>query len=79
MFRLSLFFMVGLTIAFSIGLRWREDKVAATQPPKRTQRLGWLAMQKQKAHRWITAAALAAVVTLLFLGGINWLRVWQGL
>ena len=78
MLRLSLFCMVGLTIAIAVGLRWREERVAQTQPPKRGPRLGWIAMQKQKLHRWFTAAALAAVVTLLFLGGINWLRVWQG-
>ena len=81
MLRLSLFFMVGLTIAISIGLRWREEKVAASRP--RPARLptpqGWIAAQKKKINRWITAAALAAVATLLFLGGINWLRVWQGM
>jgi putative copper export protein len=76
--RLSLFFMVGLTIAIAVGLRWREERVAQVKPPTRGARLGWIAMQKQKVHRWFTAAALAAVVTLLFLGGINWLRVWQG-
>jgi len=78
MLRLSLFFMVGLTIAFSIGLRWREDKVAATGTKQRQPRRGWLAAQKHKINRWFTAAALAAVATLLFLGGINWLRVLQG-
>ena len=78
MLRLSLFFMVGLTVAIAVGLRWREERVAATKPVQRRPRLGWLAQQKAKAHRWITAAALAAVATLLFLGGINWLRVWQG-
>jgi len=60
--RLSLFFMVGLTIAIAVGLRWREERVAQVKPPTRGARLGWIAMQKQKVHRWFTAAALAAVV-----------------
>jgi hypothetical protein len=76
--RLSFFFMVGLTIAISIGLRWREERIAAKVPPSRAARPDWLGAQKRKLNRWITAAALAAVVTLLFLGGINWLRVWRG-
>ena len=45
MLRLSLFFMVGLTIAISIGLRWREEKVAATSPKQRQPRRGWLAAE----------------------------------
>jgi hypothetical protein len=77
--RLSLFFMVGLTVAIAIGLRWREERVAAAKPPQRGRtRPDWLGQQKKKLNRWVTAAALAAVVTLLFLGGINWLRVWRG-
>jgi hypothetical protein len=75
--RLSLFFMVGLTVAIAIGLRWREERVGRPQPLVPTPK-GWIAAQKKKINRWITAAALAAVATLLFLGGINWLRVWQG-
>lgn len=77
MLRLSFFFMLGLTVAIATGLRWREERVAQAQP-KRAPRVGWVGEQKRKLNRWVTAAALAAVATLLFLGGINWLRVWQG-
>jgi hypothetical protein len=52
--------------------------MAALKPPVRGRRPDWLGQQKKKLNRWVTAAALAAVATLLFLGGINWLRVWQG-
>jgi len=38
---------------------------------------GWMAMQRRKLNRWVTAAALAALVTMLLLGGVNWLRIWQ--
>jgi len=34
--------------------------------------------QKRTANRWVTAAAIAALATILLLGGLQWLRVWQG-
>ncbi len=78
--KLSLFLMVGLTVVIAIGLRWREERMpqAPLAPTPRGLAQGWVAAQKRKVNRWFTAAALAAVVTLLFLGGINWLRIWQG-
>ena len=44
--------------------------------PKR--RPGWLDQQKHKLNRWMTAATLATLVTILVLGGLHWLRVLQG-
>lgn len=80
MIRMSMFFMVVLTVLISIGLRWREERMPAANRPATVRGLrdGWVAAQKRKINRWITAAALAAVATMLLLGGLNWLRVWQG-
>ncbi len=78
MVKLSLFVMAGLTVLIAIGLRWREERVTALRPAVAPARGGWLALQKRKLNRWVTAAALAAVATMLVLGGINWLRIWQG-
>jgi hypothetical protein len=77
MIKASLVVMAVLTVLISIGLRWREERVAVLRPVKGPRR-GWVAAQKHKVNRWITAAALAAVTTLLVLGGLHWLRVWQG-
>ena len=77
MIKVSLLVMAVLTVLISLGLRWREERVAATRPVK-GPRPGWVAAQKLKVNRWVTAAALAAVTTLLVLGGLHWLRVWQG-
>ncbi len=73
----SLIVMAALTVIISIGLRWREERVGAVRPVKAARR-GWIASQKHRVNRWMTAAALAAVVTLAVLGGLHWLRVWQG-
>ena len=81
MVKLSLAMMIGLTVLIAIGLRWREERVAALKPPTQRGRglaEGWVAAQKRKLNRWATAAALAALATMLLLGGINWLRVWNG-
>ncbi|WP_376089903.1 hypothetical protein ACE7GA_18805 [Roseomonas sp. CCTCC AB2023176] len=75
MIKASLVIMTVLTVLISIGLRWREQRVEALRPVVRRE--GWIAAQKRKANRWVTAAALAAVATLLVLGGLQWLRVWQ--
>jgi len=73
----SLIIMAVLTVLISIGLRWRDDRVKALRPAK-GPRPGWLAAQKLKLNRWMTAATLAAVVTMMVLGGLHWLKVWQG-
>jgi hypothetical protein len=73
----SLFILAGLTVLISIGLRWREERVGTLRPAAGPRR-GWVAAQKHKLNRWLTAATLAAVLTLLVLGGLHWLKVWQG-
>ena len=77
MVKLSLLILVGLTVLIAFGLRWREQRmpaVRAAAPP----RGGWIALQKRKLDRWLTAATLATIVTMLVLGGLHWLKVWQG-
>jgi hypothetical protein len=85
MIKASLFVMVGLTVLIAMGLRWREQRLdatrAATATPQQRRiglREGWIAAQKRTLNRWVTAAAIAVVVTLVTLGGLNWLRIWQG-
>jgi hypothetical protein len=74
MVKASLLAMVVLTVLVSIGLRWREDRIAATRPGPR---IGMVARGKRTVNRWVTAAAIAAVATTLLLGGLNWLRVFN--
>jgi hypothetical protein len=74
MIKLSLFVMIGLTVLIAMGLRWREGRVPLVAQRKR---LDLMARGKKGLDRWVTAAALAAVVTLLVFGGLNWLRVWM--
>jgi hypothetical protein len=75
MMKASLLVLVGLTVLIAVGLRWREERVATLHPPAR--RIGFIAAQKRKLNRWITAAALAAIGTTVLMGGLHWLRVWQ--
>ena len=75
MVKASLLIMAVLTVLIAMGLRWREQRVPQVAAQKR---LGVLGRGKKGLDRWMTAAALAAVVTLLVLGGLHWLRVWQG-
>jgi len=73
----SLVILAVLTVLFAFGLRWREERVATVKAvPKR--RAGWLDQQKHKLNRWLTAATLATLATILVLGGLHWLKVWQG-
>ena len=69
----SLLMMAVLTVLVAFGLRWREERMAAPAKPR-----GWVAAQKHKANRWVTAAAIAAVGTTVLLGGLHWLKLLQG-
>ncbi|TCI00907.1 hypothetical protein EJV46_00160 [Roseococcus sp. SYP-B2431] len=75
MVKASVFLMLVLTVLVFMGLRWRERRTTTALPGPR---LGWIARQRAQADRWVTAAAIAAVGTTVLLGGLHWLRVWQG-
>lgn len=75
MVKVSLLVMLVLTILISMVLRWREQRMPAVAQAKR---LGLMARGKKGLDRWVTAAALAALATLIVVGGLHWLRVWIG-
>jgi len=75
MVKTSILILIVLTVLISIGLGWREERMAATRPQPRK---GWIARQKARANRYVAAAALAALATMAILGGLHWLRVLQG-
>ena len=75
MVKLSLLILLVLTVLIAFGLRWREERLPAVRAARRP---GWVAQQKHKLNRWMTAATLATLVTILVLGGLHWLRVLQG-
>lgn len=77
MVKLSLLVLTVLTVLIAFGLRWREERMAAGRPAAK-RRGGWVEQQKLKLNRWMTAATLATLVTILVLGGLHWLRVLQG-
>jgi hypothetical protein len=74
MIKASIAVMAVLTVLVAIGLRWREERMGAAP----ARRLGFIATQKRKLNRWVTAAAIAAIGTTVILGGLHWLRVLQG-
>ena len=76
MVKASLLIMTVLTVLIAMGLRWREQRMP--QVAQQKKRLDIMARGKKGLDRWVTAAALAAGVTLLVLGGLHWLNVWQG-
>ena len=78
MVKTSLLVMVALTILIRMGLRWREERIAALRPAPKAPRLGWIAAQKRELNVWVTAAALAVVATLVLLGGLHWARQLSG-
>lgn len=64
--------MLALTVLAAMALGWRETRRSGVA----AQKIGWVARQKRRANRWVTAAAIAAIITLAVLGGTQWLRVW---
>ncbi len=78
MVKTSLLIMVALTILIRMGLRWREERTAAVRPAAKGPRLGWIAAQKRELNVWVTAAALAALATIVLLGGLHWARQISG-
>ena len=78
MVKMSLLVMAALTLLIRMGLRWREERIAALRPAAKGPRLGWLATQKREMNRWVTAAALAALATIVLLGGLHWARQLSG-
>ena len=76
MVKTSLLIMGVLTVLVAMGLRWREERLPLTKGP--VPRRGWVATQKAKANRWVTAAAIAAIGTTVLLGGLHWLKLLQG-
>lgn len=78
MAKMSLLVMLALTLLIGMGLRWREERMAATRPAAKGPRPGWLASRKRAANRWVTAAALAALATIALLGGLHWIRQLSG-
>ena len=78
MIKASLLLMTALTVLVAIGLRWREERMAAVRPAAKGPRIGWIAAQKRELNVWVTAAALAALATIVLLGGLHWARQISG-
>jgi hypothetical protein len=76
---MSLLVMLALTLLIFMGLRWREERMAATRPrAAKAPRVGWLAAKKRDMNRLVTAAALATGATIVILGGLHWVRQISG-
>ena len=78
MVKMSLLVMVVFTFVIRMGLRWREERMAALRPAAKGPRLGWIATQKREINVWVTAAALGVLAALVLLGGLHWIRQLQG-
>ncbi|MBP0493644.1 hypothetical protein [Roseomonas indoligenes] len=82
MIKASLLIMTVLTVLISMLLSWRERRKALARPAaplprgrRAPARLGLMARAKVGLDRWVTAAAIAALLTIAVLGGLHWLRV----
>jgi hypothetical protein len=71
----SILIVAVLTVLIAMGLKWRDQRLPQVANQKR---LGLLGRGKKGIDRWVTAAALAVVATLVVLGGLHWLKVWVG-
>lgn len=85
MIKTSLLIMTVLTVLIAMLLSWRERRMATARPAPpargrggRGERApGLIARGKAGIDRWMTAAAIAALLTIAVLGGLHWLRVFQ--
>ncbi|UFN50660.1 hypothetical protein LPC08_08615 [Roseomonas sp. OT10] len=80
MIKASLLLMLLLTVLVWFGLRWRDAQVAppAAPPGRRKPRPpSLIARGKAGIDRWVTAAAIGAIGTIVLMGGLHWLRVFQ--
>jgi hypothetical protein len=75
MVKASVLIMAVLTVLIAMGLKWRDQRMPQVASRNRA---GLLARGKKGIDRWVTAAALAALFTLLVFGGLQWLNVWVG-
>lgn len=75
MVKASLLGMLVLTVLFAMGLRWREERAA---PAGRAPRADIVTRGKRMLNRWVTAAFLATLATLIIMGGLHWLRLATG-
>jgi hypothetical protein len=82
MVKASLLLMLLLTVLVGMGLRWRENRMGnpavIAQRNAQQRRAGLLARGKAGIDRWVTAAAIAAVATIVLIGGLHWIRIWFG-
>ena len=80
MIKTSLLIMTVLTVLIAMLLSWRERRMAVARPaPTARGRRppGLIARGKAGIDRWMTAATIAAIITIAVLGGLHWLRVFQ--
>ena len=74
MIRASVVVVLILTVLIATGLRWREEKRG--EAPKHGF-FDIVGRTKHSVNRYVTAAALAVVVTVVVMGGLQWLRLWN--
>ena len=67
--KLSLLLMAVATVLVAMGLRWREERLGAARAR------GFVAGQKAKLNRWVTAAAISAIGTSAVLGLLHWAKL----
>jgi hypothetical protein len=87
MIKASLLLMLGLTVLVAMTLRWRERHYPTAPPPqppgqptarsRRARRPSLLREGKRTLDRWVTAAAIAACLTIVLMGGLHYLKLWQ--
>lgn len=78
MVKASLLLMVLLTVLIGMGLRWRDNRMGNPAVRADRRRQGLVARGKAGIDRWVTAAAIAAVASIVLIGGLHWIRVWIG-